>query len=166
MPTASLRTKACSPEEQLKQVLELAHARCKVHNVKFTPLREQVLSIICKSAVPMGAYEIMSELGRIANRDKVAPPTVYRSLDFLLELDLIHRIHSLNAYVSRNHKDAMDCAMLFICNQCKGVKEIPNSVIQQSINLLANEIKFRVEQQALEIHGLCLECKQVKKHAV
>ena len=51
------------------------------------------------------------------------PPTVYRSLDFLMEHGLIHKIQSLNAYVGCSHPDAHDSCYFLICNECQNIEE-------------------------------------------
>ena len=52
----------------------------------------------------MGAYDLISALqqSRLSDanaKTNIAPPTVYRSLEFLLEEGLIHQLSSMNAYV-------------------------------------------------------------------
>lgn len=134
---------------------------CAHNGVQLTPLREQTLALILGEKKPLGAYTIMDMLAQASGRTHVAPPTVYRTLDFLMAQGLIHKVHSLNAYIgcsSPHHRDG--CDTLFICNQCGITEEIPNNAIQQAINLIACQHKFAVESQMLEIVGQCSHCKK------
>lgn len=143
-----------------QHILQRAVARCASRGSRLTPLREHVLRIILRSNRPLGAYDIIAEIERTSKRDRVGPPTVYRSLEFLLAQGLVHRIHSRNAFIARNaHVDAA-CTVIFICQSCQHAEEIVNKVMQQTINLVANEKRFVVEQQALEISGLCRLCSR------
>lgn len=151
-PTANASTR-------VEKALRDATRACQAKGLRLTPLRQQVLSIIWETNRPIGAYQIMRELEHISNRSQVAPPTVYRTLDFLLELGFVRRIHSVNAFIGRSSINGDDCPALFICNQCGSAAEVPKSVFQQTINLAANELKFRVEQQAVEIAGQCHQCR-------
>jgi hypothetical protein len=48
------------------------------------PLRKEVLALILNATGPMGAYDLLAKIKSNADRP-AAPPTVYRTLDFLLE---------------------------------------------------------------------------------
>lgn len=138
----------------------LLHAEqiCQKQNARLTELRRDVLTLIWQTHKPIGAYALMDMLQENTSRKKVAPPTVYRTIDFLITHGLIHKVHSLNAYFGcpnplRKHYDA-----LFICLVCGHTEEVPNNTIQQAINLSANKQRFAVEQQVLEITGRCKRC--------
>lgn len=135
-----------------------AEELCKKQNVRLTDLRRNVLSLIWQTHKPIGAYALMDMLQEHSSRTKVAPPTVYRAIDFLIEQGLIHKVHSLNAYFGRSNPLREDYDALFICLGCGHTEEIPSNTIQQAINLSANKKRFAVEQQVLEITGRCKSC--------
>jgi len=142
--------------------LEQADGLCKHKGARLTPLRRQVLELIWQSHSPLGAYALMEMLEKSSDRKRVAPPTVYRALDFLIEQGLIHKVHSLNAYLGcsnpkREHSDA-----LFICLSCGFSEEVPSNSIQQAINLSASQNRFTVQKKILEIVGLCGQCRDHK----
>ena len=88
---------------------------------RLTELREQVLELVWRSHAPIGAYQILDQL---AERGRVAPPTVYRALEFLSREGLIHRIDSLNAYVGCPSPARPHQAYFFICRACGDAAEI------------------------------------------
>ena len=72
-------------------------AVCEQRGAKLTELRRHVLGLILDAASPTGAYDLLDQLRQ--TRRGAAPPTVYRTLDFLLEQGLIHRVERLSAFV-------------------------------------------------------------------
>ncbi|WP_370980492.1 Fur family transcriptional regulator [Agaribacterium sp. ZY112] len=160
MPSPTLPSNPKAPERaQLERLLNTAETICNKAGFKLTELRRQVLSIIWLYGKPIGAYDIMAELEKISDREQVAPPTVYRSVEFLLQQGLIHRIHSLNAFMAKRHLLKNQVEALFICQNCGEAREVTNQVFQQAINLSANEMKFHIQGQAVEVLGQCQNCR-------
>ena len=71
---------------------------------RLTPIRRKVLEALAASHKPLGAYDIMDAVGG----PRPAPITVYRALEFLIALGLVHRIASRNAFLAcvNNHRTA------------------------------------------------------------
>ncbi len=143
----------------INTALARAESLCLKKGARLTRLRKKILELIWQSHAPLGAYDLMDMLQASSDRSRVAPPTVYRSLDFLMEYGLIHKVHSLNAYIgcsspSQAHSDA-----LFICSDCGFTDEIHSNTIQQAINLSASQNRFAVKTQVLEVLGLCEHCR-------
>lgn len=144
----------------IASALKRAKEICQIHDVRLTKLREHVLILILKHGKPLGAYSLMDLLEESSDRERVAPPTIYRTLDFLLEYRLIHKIHSLNAYVSNNNPRREESSVILICSDCGTAQEVPNNTIQQAINLSASQHRFAVQKQVIEITGCCGSCKK------
>lgn len=64
---------------------------------RLTPIRRRVLEVLLGSAKPLGAYDLADALASHGRR--LAPITVYRALDFLIEQGLAYRLASRNAYI-------------------------------------------------------------------
>ncbi len=150
-------------EEANLKTIKRAKEICEKHNVRLTSLREQVLTLLMLHGKPMGAYALMDLLEESSDRERVAPPTIYRALDFLLKHRLVHKIHSLNAYVINNHPKREDSSVILICAGCGIAEEVPNNTIQQAINLSASQNRFTVEKQVIEISGKCNECRMLER---
>ncbi len=134
----------------------VAEARCARNGRRFTPLRRRVLELVWTSHGPVGAYDILDLLKN--ERRRAAPPTVYRALDFLMENGLIHRIESLNAYVGCGSPDHRHGGQFLICRSCGAVAELDDAAIARTIARGAKTLGFDVEQQTIEVVGLCPEC--------
>lgn len=138
----------------LTEALELCNAR----GARLTPLRRQVLELIWQSHKPLGAYALMDQLAELATR-RVAPPTVYRALDFLLEQGLIHRIHGLNAFVGCPTPGEHHQSEFLLCRECGVAKEIDSVELSRAIRKAADADGFLVETNSLEVTGLCPNCR-------
>lgn len=86
----------------IKARIAEAEILCTAVGARLTPLRKEVLELILNASTPMGAYDLLAKIKGQADRP-AAPPTVYRTLDFLLEKGLIHRLTSINAYIPCCH---------------------------------------------------------------
>ena len=89
----------------------------------------------------------------------VAPPTVYRSLEFLLGEGLIHQLTSINAYVPCCHPRAQHTAAFLICEQCQRVQECSSLPVQEMMGFAEQDIGFVVARSVIELSGLCQTCQ-------
>lgn len=146
----------------INDALESAHKICIDRKLRLTALREQVLRLIWQSHQPLGAYDLLDMLANASSR-RVAPPTVYRALEFLLDVGLIHRINSLNAYIGCPSPSTEHPSYFLICTQCKMASECNSSDLSLHIESLGKEQGFMIQKQWLEVLGLCQECREDNK---
>jgi Fur family zinc uptake transcriptional regulator len=135
-----------------------AHTICTQKGARLTALREQVLMLIWKSHKPLGAYDLIDMLTEVSER-RIAPPTVYRALDFLLDVGMIHRINSLNAYIGCPTPASDHPSYFLICTQCQTANECNEPALSQHIDQLGDRHEFTIEHQWLEVLGVCKECR-------
>ena len=106
--------------------------------------------MILDAAAPTGAYELLDRLRQ--TRRGAAPPTVYRTLDFLLEQGLIHRVERLSAFVGciagctadpdgESHTHA---AQFLICRTCGRVVEMQDHAVSSVLARAAKEAGFTI----------------------
>jgi Fur family zinc uptake transcriptional regulator len=141
-----------------RQLLSAATQLCAQRKLKLTSRRRQVLEILLASHQPMGAYDILAELNRAPDSERVAPPIVYRALDFLLAEGLIHRIESRNAFISCIHPGHRRGAQFLICRGCDRVAEIEAD--DRDLLAEADSLGFAVDYSVVEINGICAECQK------
>lgn len=142
----------------IHQFIQQAHQVCEQRNVRLTPAREQVLSLLLEEQSAIGAYNLLAKLQQ---HDPAAKPaTIYRALDFLGKQGFVHKIESINAYTLCHHlSECYHPVQLLICDQCGKVDEIQSNSLHNAINELAEKQQFRVSHQIIEAHGLCAECQ-------
>ncbi len=144
--------------QQLTRFLAQADALCLQRKQRFTALRKQVLSLICQSPQPLGAYallDLMKESGRSA-----APPTVYRALDFLQQQGFVHRLASNNTYLACAHPQQQHEAVFLVCKQCGFTQELHTDGIYKAVGARAEKAGFKLEHASVEVSGLCAGCQQ------
>src|SRR5271165_5467662 len=140
--------------------VELACLRQGFH---LTPLRRRVLDIFGDSAAPLGAYAILEELSR-REMKQVAPPTVYRTLDFFLDHGFVHKIESLNAYAPCEHLGHAHNGMLLICETCGRSEEVDDDDVMRAIADSAAAADFTPQRVMIEAQGLCRRCAKTHAH--
>lgn len=148
----------------IDEALHAADTICAEAGARLTPLRKRVLEMVWQSHEPVRAYDLLDHLRderrNLKKGPKAAPPTVYRALDFLLEHGLIHRIESLNAYVGCGEPHNFHGAQFLICRDCGSVAELDDHEISETISHKAKRQGFHVQQQMIEILGLCPSCHE------
>lgn len=142
----------------------LASARrvCLERGARLTPLREEVLQLVWQSHKPLGAYTLLEQLGARAapgERRSLAPPTVYRALEFLREQGLVHRIDSLNAFIGCPHPQQPHQRLFLICRRCETALELISDTLSTALQNAADAAQFSNEGASVEITGLCPACR-------
>lgn len=143
----------------------MRHAKdlCENRRVRLTPRRLQVLTLLTQSHQPMGAYDLLDCMNQQlkegdAKAPPIAPPIVYRALEFLLAEGLVHRIESKNAYISCDHPGHQSAAQFLICSGCEKVAELDNP--DTSLLTEADNLGFTVDHSVVEITGICRDCNK------
>lgn len=140
----------------VRDALVQAEAICARRGLRLTELRRRVLETVWESHAPVGAYEILE---RLAHGRRMAPPTVYRTLEFLSREGLIHRIDSLNAFVGCRSPEAMHRAFFLICRSCRNAVEIHDHSVEAAVERVAEAAGFALERATVELAGLCARCR-------
>jgi Fur family zinc uptake transcriptional regulator len=129
---------------------------CLQRKQRFTVLRKRIFELVWQQHKPIRAYEVLS---RLQQDGRAAPPTVYRALDFLLELGLIHRIESLNAFVGCCTPGKKHTGQFLICTRCNAFAELNSGDINNAIHESAQQSGFKIQEQMIEITGICPNCQ-------
>ena len=137
--------------------LSAADRLCTRRGARLTELRRRVLELIWRSHEPVGAYALLERLAR--ERGRVAPPTVYRALDFLIAHGLVHRIASFNAFIGCVHPDRAHIGQFLVCSGCGSAAELDDRRIDRAIRSGAAAAGFSVEHPVIELAGRCPQCR-------
>ena len=149
------------PANKVQAIISHAENTCKIHGVKLTNKRKQVLSGLLKSNRAMSAYELVNfcqeEYG-----ENLPPMSVYRILDLLQEERLVHKLNLANKYIACAHITCdhdHGAPQFLICGKCQRVEEI--HVQPSTINALKKNITdagFQLASQQLEMNCICNQC--------
>ena len=119
-----------------------------------------VMNLLSKSKGPLSAYQILYDLNDHGFR---GPTQVYRVLDKLLELGLVHRLESMNAFVACQQEKCdeknKEINLFTICEICGSVQELLNNGLKNIVNSLSKDNNFQLKNSVLELNGVCSKCK-------
>ena len=133
---------------------------CLGRGLQLTALRRDVCTILAAAEQPLGAYAIIEKLAAAQNRN-VAPPTVYRALDFLVENGFVVKIESRQAYVACDHLEHHHArhGLVFSCSRCGRANEVDSVAVEHAIDAIADTLSFKVERKVVEVEGVCADCR-------
>jgi Fur family zinc uptake transcriptional regulator len=130
---------------------------CAAQGLQLTAARRSVLAILGRSRAPLGAYAILDALARQEDKP-VAPPTVYRALDFFLAHGFLHKIESRNAFAPCEHLGHDHQGVLLLCEKCGRSDEIEDDEVARMLRRAAERAGFAPHRQMVELQGLCRAC--------
>ncbi len=141
----------------VSDALQKAENLCAERGERFTPLRRTILELLWSSHQPVKAYDLLAQLA--LTHDRPAPPTVYRTLDFLQEVGLVHKLESINSYIGCSEPERPHQGQFLICDNCSVVAELDDEVLSSRIETNAKRIGFKVSSETVEVRGICRVCQ-------
>ena len=112
-------------KNKLKQLVESSRKKCELKGVRFTQKRADVLAILIAAERPLSAYEILDHYNAV-HSPAMPAMSAYRILDFLMSVDLVHKLESQSKYLPCMH---LQCAhqhappQFLVCQTCGVAKE-------------------------------------------
>ena len=136
-------------KNKIKQTSELSEKQCLVMN------------LLLEAKGPLSAYQILYDLNDHGFR---GPTQVYRVLEKLLELGMVHRIESMNAFVAcqqeKCHEKNKEINLFTICKICGSVQELLSNGLKNIVKSLSKDNNFLLKSSVLELNGICSKCKE------
>ena len=123
--------------------------------MQLTSHQQRVLDALRRAQGPLSAYTL---LDLVRGEGFSAPTQVYRALDRLIQHGLVHRLETLNAYVSCSHVHGAGVTAFAICDNCGHIDELADRILDKSLRQLANRCAFSLKSSTIEIHGRCAAC--------
>lgn len=142
----------------------LKDAGCRVTNPRLAVIR-----CLGSAKKPLTAPEVFTQIEREKKKraggaaDKVS---VYRTLQTLNELKLIHQVMPTGAYIACSHHDCVDSYhVLSRCQNCDRVEElgVPSEVVAPLLFHLQNTNRFTPDSHLLHMEGHCSSCSMQEK---
>ena len=129
-------------------------------DLKLTRQREAVVNEIFGGTGHFEAEEIVQRLKR--NRTRVSRATVYRTLELLLECQLVERLELGRTGSYYEHVQLGEHHDHFICTRCGNVIEFHNDKLENTLAEICNNFGIAETHHSLRIFGLCSKCSQVQ----
>jgi Fur family zinc uptake transcriptional regulator len=136
---------------------KLAEARCAEAGERLTPARLAAYAELLAIDKPVSAYELIALLEDRQQR-KIAPLTVYRHLDFLIRVGLVHRLESTQSYLPCDRPEHTHVSQYLLCSSCGRAVEVESNPLDSLLRNIAEQNEFRPEKTVVEIRGLCERC--------
>lgn len=138
------------------RLLERARAIASSRRARLSGIRERVLKLLVEEGKPRTAYEIVAHL---SGEKKVHAVQVYRALEFLQDMGIVHRLTSRASYLARKHEqEAGEIVVFMVCSQCGSVQEAPSGLVSRGLQRAARQNSFHPKHPIVEIEGECAEC--------
>jgi Fur family zinc uptake transcriptional regulator len=142
-----------------KAALERARRLFDVKGLKLTPLRESVLEVVASSHEAVGAYDVLARLSKAGR--KLAPISVYRAIEALLDAGVVHRLESRNAYFAchaQHSGTAEGDTVVLVCEVCGRVAEVDSGAMREAIATASSAARFVPRRTVAEVAGTCRDC--------
>ena len=136
---------------------KLAEARCAEAGERLTPARLGAYAELLAAKAPATAYELIALLEK-RQRRKIAPLTVYRHLDFLIKVGLVHRLESTQSYLPCDHPEHAHESQYLLCSSCGSADEVESKPLESLLKKISDQRGFKAENAVVEIKGICGSC--------
>lgn len=143
------------PQERFEEYLQSRGKR-------ITQQRRSLVEYIFERHDHFDADELIDSLGRREDGDKISRPTVYRTLNELVEAGLLRKM-TLGARAVYEHDYGYPQHDHLFCQICDKLIEFSSDELQTLREAVAREHDFRVTGHRLIITGVCHECSR-KQH--
>lgn len=128
--------------------------------MQLTDNQRRVLTTLQQAERPLSAYALLDQLRA---QGISAPTQVYRALERLMKQGLVHRLETLNAYVTCNHpRDCRDsgATAFAICDICGHIDEIVDIDLGNCLGRWIKHNTFAMRDSTIELRGTCARCQR------
>ncbi|GAA0364013.1 Fur family transcriptional regulator [Bacillus horti] len=143
-------------EERIERIKQQLYA----HNYKLTPQREATVRVILENEEDhLSAEDVYLLLKE--KSPEIGLATVYRTLELLHELKVIHKINFGDgvARYDLNAEGADRFHHHLVCVQCGTVDEILEDLLGDVEKKVEKTFNFKINDHRLVFHGICYRCK-------
>jgi Fur family ferric uptake transcriptional regulator len=144
-----------SPQERFEEYLQSRGKR-------ITQQRRALVDYIFERHAHFDADELLDSFGRRGEGDKISRPTVYRTLNELVEAGLLRKM-TLGSRAVYEHDYGYPQHDHLYCQMCDKLIEFSSEELQSLRDAVAREHNFRVIGHRLIITGVCNDCSR-KRH--
>lgn len=144
-------------EQRLDEIKELLHS----YNFKLTPQREATVKVLLENEEGhLSADDVYLLVKKIS--PDIGLATVYRTLELLSELKIIHKLNfgdNVARYEFRSD-DAEHHHHHLVCVKCGKVEEINEDWLSSIEQKIEEQVDFEILDHRLIFHGICSSCKR------
>lgn len=153
---SKLRRRSLVSTARIAAQLAAADEDCARNGVQLTAQRREILELLLLRGGSAKAYDLQDDMR--SRHGRIAPTTIYRALEFLMEQHLVHRVDAVNTFIVCNGRHAAHHPLLLVCSRCEGVTEV---VDPKAATTLTRHLRTAAEGfagETIEIKGICAQC--------
>lgn len=120
--------------------------------------REEVLSLLAEQSCCLSAQEIFDRLRAAETSRTVGLASVYRALDLLTQLKLVHRLDVGGTAVYEPAHATGEHHHHFICDACGQIAAFEDDHLEAALDQLATRLGFHVAEHDVVLRGTCSNC--------
>lgn len=149
---------------KLETIIQAARVACKNTNKDLTKNRQRVLEVLLQAKEPVSAYELR-DLCNLSVELPIRAMSVYRVLDFLESMKLVHKLNFASKYIACKSLTGVcehQSSIFLTCKSCQKIEEI--DATYNTFQPLHNEIEasgFSIKSSQLEVITLCGTCEKI-----
>jgi Fur family transcriptional regulator, zinc uptake regulator len=147
----------------LDDAIRSARDAFKRHEMAFTPLREKVFREIAGSHKAIGAYDVLNSLAKKGTR--LTPISVYRIINSLVDVGVVRRFKSRNAFYASVSDDPLSPKIVLACETCGRVADADGLRMLQGLRRTLMRRAFSPRTAIIEVLGVCAHCAQSNRDA-
>jgi len=155
--SSAFATEGHDHQRCVETALDAATEAARAAQKPLSGTRLAVLKALLGAHTPQGAYELRDALHEEGLR--LQPVQVYRALDALRTLGLVHRVESRNAFIACTAGPGCREPQLLICSGCGRVAELGDDAVEEVVRVAAARTGFDISHAQIELTGLCPRCR-------
>lgn len=130
------------------------------HNYKLTPQREATVRVLLENEEDHLSAEDVYLLVK-EKAPEIGLATVYRTLELLSDLKIIHKINFGDGVARYEFRaeDAEHHHHHLVCVHCGSVDEIVDDLLGEIEKQVERDFSFKILDHRLTFHGFCHRCK-------
>ena len=144
----------------MKNVITEVEEKLKSKEYKLTPQRQQILQVLLENKDKHLSAEDVYTLVKKKAPD-VGLATVYRTLELIVEFDIVHSINFGDGRKRYEYGDDSEGHHHHhaICLKCGKITEINEDLLEDLEKQVSKDYNFSVTDHELKIYGYCRTCK-------
>ena len=130
---------------------------CAERGARLTAQRRETFKALRAAGKPISAYDLLPRMEKRLGK-RLAPLTVYRALDFLVEHGLVHKIASNHTYALCDRPHTHHESVHLVCTECGSGEELALGKLGSALDDAAASRQFTPSRHIVELEGHCRDC--------
>ena len=136
-------------------------AQLHAQGYRLTPQRQMILQAVRQADDHVTPDEVYASVHR--QNPAISRATIYRTLDFLCEVRLIHALYWGGQMYYEIADDQPHHHL--VCRACGGMEECEHDVLQVMFEAVEKKHHFLIDMDHVALFGLCQQCRGRQKES-